>query len=481
MNEGTPVRIRTFTQLPMSSGQPSLSDTFFNNLTIFVTGMISQLTDLRELHKKRISHVARELRNYALPPQVKLPTIFVRLSELLPPSASRKGPKQPWAMDFVRITFKGVQMPTGGRGPKDGQHSQQSRGGPRINVVAEARLTVTDKSKFSLLKGNVDHDVVFSPRLGQFALRLRTEVGRSVMDTLATRLQAIDRLIDFVDAIRRRGMGVVCESVTLRQVVFAYGDETTSQAKNRRWRVQLDLSAAKDTNITLEKGNPHLRVLDMLKKLANSPAAFEYLPSWLTLTLPLFRSLGKMEDSWENIMMSDEGILEIFHKSLDWVTIRYRLPGPGNRTRELRLDLRLLPRRGESYWHMSRVDAGKDDQADEYSKALSRVWNGRGKQWKGLSTCAAADLNSGIEELLTTLDDAVRALVSTPAAPASQTSAGDGVSSTTGPRSRFSQTFSQSSAAPQARQSQAMTQPSSQSQNWKTGGVKANKEVVVLD
>src|SRR5947209_1021099 len=113
----------------MASGQLNLSDTFFQNLTVYVTGMISQLTDLRELHNNKMSHGSRPLTNYNLPPQIKLPTIFVRLSDMLRPRGDAAGGERhltPWAKEFIPIFFKGVQSSTG-----DQDGSPEPGGSPR--------------------------------------------------------------------------------------------------------------------------------------------------------------------------------------------------------------------------------------------------------------------------------------------------------------------------------------------------------------
>jgi mediator of RNA polymerase II transcription subunit 14 len=402
----------------LTSGQPELSEAFFNNLTILLTGMITQLTDLRELHEKRIRYSLRDIPNYSLPPQVKLPAVYVRLSDLVPSLAARKSTKKPWASDFVRITFKGVQKPATIRATTAGQQPVSDGG---IGVVAEARLTVTDKSKFSLLKGNVDHDVSFVPQFGQFAMRLQAEAGKSIIDSLSIRLQAIARLVDFVDALRRSGRGIICESVTLRQVVFTYGDGTTTTASEnvvseqpRRWRVWLDLASGPEIEVKLEKGNPHLQVLDILKRMASS-MGLELLPYWLTLTLPMLRGIEKLQDSWDKVALDDGSSgVEIYYYGLDHIGLRFRLPGD----HQVKVHFKLRFRRGERWWHLSPHEPLGSESST--TKALKSVFDNHGQDWKGLGTGAAARPASGIEELLSALDTAMLNLASAPPATQSQ-------------------------------------------------------------
>lgn len=386
-------------------------------------------------------------------------------------------------MDFVQLMFKGAQR-SGSARPTAG-NSGASKNGPGITVVVEAKLAVTDRSKFNLLRANVDHDVTFNPRLGQFALRLRAEAGKSIIDSLATRLQAIARLVEFVDTMRRSGKGIVCESVTLRQVVFTYGDIISSAESDgeppqqqNRWKVWLDLASGPNISIKLEKKNPHLRVLDKLKELANS-SALKFLPALLNLTLPLLRGVDAIENSWAPIAMNCEGSVEIFHQSLDDLTLRYKLPGPPNQPRQLKLRLSMRMRKGERWWHL-RPDGATADAENEFNKALKPIWNNHGDGWRGLGSGAAANPASGIEPLLSAVDSAVRNLVGSAApapAPAPTSFAESASSATTAPSTTR---FTQSSGMSQPRPSQTLTQPSSQSQNSRNGG-KAASPIVVLD
>lgn len=468
-------RIRTFSQLTLTSAQPNLSDAFFDNLTVFVTAMISQLADSRVLYGKRVRHSVQDLPGFPLDPHAKMPAMYVRLSELVPSLAARTGSRRPWAKDFVQLTFKGAQRLGGGRRTPSSDRSEDSLG---INVIVEAKLAVTDRSKFSLLKGNVDNDVIFNPRLGQFALRLRAEAGKSIVDSLATRLEAIARLVDFVDTMRRNGEGIACESVTLRQVVFTYGEglagtqpDDEAPQKQRRWKVWLDLASG---NIRLEERNPHLRVLDKLKDLADT-SSLKLLPSLLSLTLPLLRGIEAIEASWEEIAMRDEGTVETFYKTLDYITLRYKLPGPPSQPRQLRLRLNMRMRRGELWWHLWRE--GSTSPENEFNKALKHIWEGHGEGWRGLGSSAIAKPATGIEPLLSAVDDAVRALIGS--APPSLSAAAGALQHSFG-ESATSTRLSQSSSASQRRASQTLTQPSSQSQTSRVGG-KAASPIVVLD
>ena len=495
-----PRQVRTCSKIALTSGQPNLSDTFFDNLTTFITAMISQLTDLRELHGRRIRHTLQDTTNHALPAHIKTPAIYIRLSELVPRAAAQCNSQRPWAKDFVQLIFRGAQRRRGRRRAKENED---------FDIITEAKLSVTDKSKFSLLRGNVAPDVRFNPRRGQFALRLHVEAGKSVIDVLASRVQAIARLVGFVDAMRRSGKGTVCESVTLHEVVFAYGDGVsgsgsgsgTQQAAAPKqqqpppppppWRVWLDLASGDKVDIKLQKKNPHLRILDRLKDLASS-AQLMFLPSLLNLTLPLFRAVEAVEAAWEPVAMKDQGSVEIFHLSLDNLTIRYRLPSRPNQPRLLKLRLDMKVRRGERWWHLWQDSALHPES--EFSKALKPVWGGRGADWRGLGSSAAARPAAGIEPMLAEVDKAILKLVGTPPPPplrpqaalprSNNNPAASASSSALAAASQQSaRRISQASGGPsQPRSSQTMSQPNSQSQNNNNRtGPRAGSSVVVID
>ncbi|KAK3695085.1 mediator complex subunit MED14-domain-containing protein [Podospora appendiculata] len=423
---GSPAgRLKMYTRMPMSSDQLSLSDEFFQNLAVYVTGMVSQLTDLRELHSKRMYHATREAANYSLPPQVKLPTIFVRLSEMLRSRTGSKESQVPWAREFIQISFMGIRHGAEDEAlmltSKPDATVPGARRDSRLKIVAEARISVTNKAKFRLLKGNVDHDVMFNPYLGQFCLRLRAYMGSPVVNLLSSRIQALERLVDFVEAIHRAGKNAVPESATLREVVFTYTSDPApgSPQSPRPWRVHLDLTNDEAINVTLEKGNPHLRILDYLHRIANS-SRFETLPQWLLFSLPLYRGLEKIEDDWEKLSLRNEGHIYVFHKAIDWMTIRFQIATPGSPTappRQVNLDIKPHIRRGKQLWHVFRSEVANRGN-DEFDRVLTQlVWSTNSNGVKGLGNSAAADPEIGIEPLLTLVSDAVKSLVGTPPPP----------------------------------------------------------------
>lgn len=410
MIEQSAARLKYYTPIPITSTNPKFSVPFFTDLTTLTTGMIAQISDITTLRKSRIPYAPKSAINPYLSSRTRMPALFVRFASILPPQGGdRKAQRtrDPWAREFVQIIFRGVRNPA----------SASSR---YFTISADVRVVVRDKSKFSLLKGHVDHDVYYHARSGSFRLHLRTEIGKSFIDVLATRLKALDRLVEFVAAINSRSDTVKCESVTLRKVVFTYGPPNAELPPvdgqtSTPWRVVLDLARSEKVSVTLEKGNPHIRVRDMLDKLVNSPVGFEQLPFWLQTSLSLHRGLDTMEDSWVAIASEGQGDLQIVPRFIDWFNIHFELSTPANKpARRLCLSVRCRQRRGQLWWSVERTQRSGEPprkDSDEFDAALQPVFDSRGDSWQGHGKSAVAQsAGTGIEELLGKVSDALKAL-----------------------------------------------------------------------
>lgn len=371
---------------------------------------MSQLNDGEALYNRRVGHL-----KYAAPspwlPAITLPSLFIRVADLISPAKNDTAPKfkVSWAQEFAQLNFLQAQNPSPGA---------RVRSDRRLRVTVQAKVGVTDKRKLSLLKGDVDHDVKYNSRTGHFLLTLKTVIGTPVIDTLASRLQAIDRLVDFVAAIQLRGAGVDCESVTLRKVIFTYGDHVplnfenvrALSQQNHRWRVVMDLARPDQTNLTLEKDNPHLRVLDKLLGLVKSEIGFESLPFWLPLTLPMMRGLDTIQKSWEEIEANGQGDFRVFPTSIDWYTLRFQVPGQDGRTRKLSVDVRLRLRKQEHWWRVFQTDNNTHDSDPSMNAALKSIWDMKDEVWVGLKTTAVVRPTKDVEALLCKISDAMKAV-----------------------------------------------------------------------
>ncbi|XXG94076.1 mediator complex subunit [Hypoxylon texense] len=423
-NEGA--RISSFTNLPLSSHAPKLGDKFFSNLTMFTSAMISHATDLRTLRQRRIKQVLHDGNNYSLPASMKVPAIFARLSDLLRQPHESEKRVASWALDFVQIMFKGTQNSSTkmrildrNGASSNGTETKEESPEESLRVFMDARLRVSDPSRFGLLKGHVERDVAFNRRLGVFALRLEAEVGCTILDTLAYRLQAIDKLADCIDAIRRSDRDIQCEEITLTKVVITYThrmkseSDTAGQLHDERRKVTLMLSPDA-IELSFEKGNPQLRALDHFRHLINSDLRCLKLPFFLSSTLPIHRAFDSVEDAWEDFAVRNQGRVEVFAYHLDWFMMRYYLPGPNgvvSPQRRVTLQIKLRERREEVEWHIFREELGPvKTPDDEFKQALDKVFNAEDKQWESLVGCAASKTDHRVGELIRAIDEAIRRL-----------------------------------------------------------------------
>jgi mediator of RNA polymerase II transcription subunit 14 len=381
--------------------------------------MISHATDVKMLIQRRIKYSSVEMLNQSLPPSMKLPALWMCLSDIL----NGRGSKKAWAADYVQVMFKGLTKPP--RKSKlaiqDAANAQEAGLKPPrqelLSIYADARFKVADRSKFSLLKGNVEQDVAFNPRLGVFALRLKAEVGSTLLDDLASRIHAIERLVDCVDAIRRSSTDIQCETIALREVVFTYSDAigrvvgTTAEANIKRWKASLDLRGDK-IKLSLEKDNPHLRVLDSFNKLLNSDLGFTKVPQYLAFTLPVLKALDAIEESWRQMDAKDQGRAEIFSGYLDWYTIRYTVPTANKNASKLyHISIRLKHRRGMPWWHVAREEPEPNSNPDDELKpVLAKVWGKEDKTWQSFGDSASCEANETVNSLLGAVDTAVQQL-----------------------------------------------------------------------
>jgi mediator of RNA polymerase II transcription subunit 14 len=409
-----------FTKVPIPTSDLRLSRSFFDNLAKYGEKLMSEINGVRELHRERVPQSVE----LSSPSELNVSRMCVQLSDILPPrSRASCSAYRPWAKEYVPIVFRGLgPLPLEDQEITAGANLLQRQETRSGGIIKEATLAVTDRRKFQFLKGNLDRDVLYDPQIGQFTFRLRLESGASGISLLRTRIQSLQRLIDFVEAIRRAGKGAVPESATLREVVFTYSNNTPNgllgdAQEHRSWRVRLDLASEQGVNFILEKGNPHLRVIDYLRDAANSPK-FEALPAWLILTLPLYRALERVEDSWAKPLATGGGSCYVFQKSLDWVTIRFALPGSNQR--RVNLDIKPRERNGDLKWYISRApsDPHANNENEEFNKVLKqRVWTISGNGFKGLTTGAWANQDVGIENLLALINESMLSMVGTPPPP----------------------------------------------------------------
>lgn len=376
------------------------------------------LKDNTSIRGGKLPFTFRPVHNPYIPARLKMPALYVKTSAVLQhrPGGQpgdkdmRRSQRAPWAQDFVQILTRAVY----------------DRGGPRHEVVREAKVMVRDKSKFSLIKkGFIGHDVYYNPKIGQFRMTVRVACAESCIPLVATRLKAIDRLVDFVASINDRTTGVTCDSVTLRKLIFTYGDVNSDDpVSDGRYKVTLDLARDEEVNISLELNNPHIRIWDMLKKLVNSPLGLEQLPYWLQTTLPVYRAFDSIENTWDGLSKDSQGFFEAVPRAVDWITVHFEIPASQSVTnnkpsRKLRLSVKARHRNGLLHWHVERYSR-EGGQPDGFDKALQPIFTSRvtAEGWEGLQSSAVAPVGRSIESLLARISDAVKAMATGAPAPA---------------------------------------------------------------
>ncbi|KAM5356249.1 hypothetical protein ACJ41O_002895 [Fusarium nematophilum] len=440
-------------KLPLNRGYPHLDDRFWTNMTLFATGMIAQSVDMRELYRHRIKCRPNETPNWSLPQEVRLPSIEIALSGIFPSMvfdtvenngvktsgaiddpelASIVQPatglsvsaKQPWADNIVSIKFKGVQSPETGPPTPEGAQSADIKQDLPLICVSDAFIKVRRPAKFASIKGTmVGRDVAYNPQRGEFCLRMRHTIGQPILDTLKSRVKAVDRFVSFVESMDKAKGSIRGESVSLKEVVFSYGSQTLESSdktvgSRRLWRVALDLSND-DISIKMETGNPHLKVVDLMQSLVNSDGGIEALMAWLPASLPALEGIQKMETAWADVRAKNQGWFNFSMNSVDWMTLHYFLAGPNSPNqqpqRQVTFEGRIKNRRGEPWWHIWRAPLSNDESVpdDEFTAALKPVWDGTGDDWNGLATSAAGGPSRGVVGILMAIDEAIRPLAGT--------------------------------------------------------------------
>ncbi|KAF4448590.1 hypothetical protein F53441_8009 [Fusarium austroafricanum] len=434
-------------KLPLNKGYPHLDDDFWNNLTMFATGMIAQAVDQRELYRHNIKFIPQGTRNWALPQQVRLPTLEVALSGIFPSMVSdntekdntkaanessantvtsRLGPvvqtatvpgistRQPWANDIVSVKFRAIEPSEGEFGPD----------GAKLDIpftcVSDAIIRVRKPAKFTMLKGHmVGRDVSWNSRKGEFSLRMRSRIGQSILESLKARVKAVDRFVSFFESMDKARGAIKAESVTLKEITFSYGPPTPQANGNadasRLWRVTLNLSN-NDIDLQMEETNPHLPVTDLMQKLVNGTNGIGALMDWLPESLPAMEAFKTIREAWSGIEARHQGRFKFMMNSTDEMSFQYFLTGtgPGNQPTQRTITFlgQIKHRRGEPWWHIERKNPlnGSSPPNDEFTAALKPVWDERGDNWNGLVTGAAGRPENGITGLLLAIDEAIRPL-----------------------------------------------------------------------
>lgn len=501
----TTVKITSSIPIPIQNISPTPSYDFMANLHVFAAALVSHYANLKALHGRRTRHKLQPCSS--IPSSVKVPAIYLQLSELIatlgPDKKSIIG-KNMALKDIVQLTFKGLEART--RRSKDTQaitpptvqqtqHLEpappsasiipaQKLGLPHedVFVMTEARMIFSPPPQaLKMIKENIDRDIAFHQTSGAFALRLRSRVGESVVSSLIERVVRIERLVSFIKILQAQEKSVHCKTISLGRITFTYGKVTLNDDGDvmevdgggpREFTAVVDFSTADNMmTLILERGNPHLEIIDHLTRILNGKEGLDGVATLLPLTLPVLQGLDALEMAWASV---PKGQAFVNVRAADWYIIRYDIsisPSTGTtsefRTQKVMFEVRLRHRRAIPWWYIRRTDA-REREGDAIDVALKPVWNTAGKGWQGMRVSGVAQAN-GVEELLEKVDAALRNFVSS-----NQTTEAQSVAPVA--------PMMQPRAKGLARQQQQQPTPNpSQSQSQSQGRNNPKREVVEID
>ncbi|KAI9846867.1 MAG: mediator complex subunit [Sclerophora amabilis] len=342
---------------------------FLSRLERTAAAMVCHFVNVRSLNKLHVHHALRSA-STTFENAVRIPILLIRFSSLLSFQGRDRGSKF-WAKDLLKVTYKGITSESG-----------------QATMITEARL-VLPMPPVVMVKDRIDDDVAFSPATGAFAFLLHTPVGEPIIETLKERLRRIERLVRFLDVVRR--FKLKCETVSLGRIVFLYSAEHNLKA---------DISFVGDAPVTfsLSKNNPHLRIQDFLARLLNTDTnGLESVTLLLGITLPLLLSLTIIERRTSETSPATAVVLP---RTADWYQLRYDSP-------PCIFDIRLRRRRDEVKWHVCEDGIIPPDRDPRLVEGLARLMNSSGEGWLGLRTGIAAGVD-GVRDVLEKMDDVVR-------------------------------------------------------------------------
>lgn len=406
INYPSGLKVSAHLHIPIKTQTPTASYAFMSALAVFAAGLVSQYTNLRMLHARRI---LRQLRRPHQPGPINLPSIYLRMSSIV----SIKSPRstKPWAHDFVKFSFQGLHYLEQSEATSDASSISREQ----AIIIAEARIVTPLPMAFAKLSRKVDRDIAYNDKTGCFAFRLLCDVGDSIVSLLVERLKSVHRLMELVEVLRRHEATLDCESISLGQICFSYRMDGATQS-NDSYRAVIDLSRpSTPMRLELLAGNPHIRVLDSLSRILNSSEGLDGVAILLPITLPVLRAFESIETRWSEEAMLDKGEVLVSVRAIDNYVLRYKIrrsPSDSDAV-QVGFQLRLMEKKGKAFWYMRRqVNASRP--ADELDDRLSQsVWAAHDKDWNPVTHGAIA-IGNGAEQALDAIDQVMRSVAEDP-------------------------------------------------------------------
>jgi mediator of RNA polymerase II transcription subunit 14 len=440
-------KIINYIQLPIRAASPDPSYSFLSTLNIFAAGIVSHYANLQALHSRRCAYMLRQGNPSRA---IAFPSIYIRVEDIFPSKNKSARMGREWAKNVMRLTFQGIEVVRHSpesterttSGPSnsptqlsiapvplagDGQRNLLVPGRAQRNdnslMVVEARMILLDAKGITSINEQVDQNIAFNSETGSFAFRLRQKVGESVIDELVKVGVRVERLVDFVKVLRDHEKSLKCDMVSLGKIAFTYGNMTSPKEvaatnvdhETSTYKATVDFSGAEKTMmLVLEKGNPHIRILDYLTKVLNSKEGLDGVATLLPQTLPVNRGLDSISKNWPLETGPDDNEMFVNVRAADWYIIRYvirQLSPQDSKSQPTRrhflFEIRLRHRRGEPWWYVHRTDNSRTKEADTLDEALKPLWTSSGSGWQGMRVSGVAQ-KGGIQELLEKLDEVMR-------------------------------------------------------------------------
>lgn len=236
------------------------------------------------------------------------------------------------------------------------------------------------------LTSSLDH-LNFHPTSGFFSFRLLTSIGEVTIPLLLDRLASIERLIQFLAVIRRHNLP--CKSVSLTNLKFVYPVAMSGL------KATIYFPTDEPMHISLEKGNPHLRIQDFLNEhLRSHKDGLGQTIKILGSTLPLLEAFTEIESAHT----TDD--VHIFPRSAIWYQVRYENP-------KGRFDLKLRRKGDSPMWHIKDL-LKPEERTEVVEQAMKSIKEGRGTGWWGMNGGIVAEFTDA-GRLLRQIDDIYRA------------------------------------------------------------------------
>ncbi|KKF96098.1 Mediator of RNA polymerase II transcription subunit 14 [Ceratocystis platani] len=278
-------------------------------------------------------------------------------------------------------------------------------------------VRVLDKKKFRSLGANMSRDIRYNGRTGEFCIRIFRPLNTAIRPLLKPRLEAIDRVVNFLDAMTKAGPCVKCESVTLKRITFSYSEAgvrldkpfiptSANEPPPPKWTVVLDLRKSDQIAVILSDKDPHQLVGGMLTRIANQWGGLRTLIRTLPRTLAVMDAIAEIVNGSPERDALCKGVVRSLHLSAGASSLIYHLSsGTG-----LRLDIKARIRSGAIWWTLERVamngqsftaQAGADDEeVASRLKSLFSMSDPDGR-WitfgSGLTTCGVRHVKAMIK------------------------------------------------------------------------------------